>query len=181
MIYKKTVLFWIQKKNCSSSTTTISAAAPQPITAADPPPKRPAHQSQPVIDNSTSTSITANYHNQDTSTRRFTAFNNPQRHSHSRSLFLATQISVTNHLPQPPLTRTLQQQHQPQRHHPQCHRLQQRQQINMLLSSSDPTAPSLAPPSPNRITKPRFLRHRHQQRQQITGGREEGNISWQNN
>ena len=114
-----------------------------------------------MIDNSTSTSITANYHNQDTSTRRFTAFNNPQRRSHSRSLFLATQISVTNHLPQPPLTRTLQQQHQSQRHHPQCHRLQQRQQINMPLSSSDPTAPSLAPPSPNRITKPRFLRHRH--------------------
>jgi hypothetical protein len=56
----------------------FSAAAPQPITAADPPPRRPAHQSHRAIDNSKSTPITANNHNQDISTHRFIAFNNPQ-------------------------------------------------------------------------------------------------------
>jgi hypothetical protein len=99
---KRTVL--IKKKKLFIGTVhhqrqRFSAAAPQPITAADPSSRRPAHQSHRAIDNSTSTPITANDHNQDTSTRRFIAFNNPQRCSHNRSLSSATQISVTNHQP----------------------------------------------------------------------------------
>jgi hypothetical protein len=127
----------------------FSAATPQPITAADPPPRRPAHQSHRAIGNSTSTPITANDHNQDTSTRRFTAFNNPQRRSHSRSLSSATQISVTNHLLQPPLTRTLQQQHQSQCHHPQCPRLQQRQRINASTGPRPAATPQTPQPLPS--------------------------------
>ena len=37
--------------------------------------------------------------------------------------------------------------------------------INRLPSNSDTTTPFIAPPVPSRITEPRFLRHRRQQRQ----------------
>jgi hypothetical protein len=144
------------------------SAAPQPITAANPPPRRPAHQSHITIGHSTSMPITANDHNQDTSTRWFSAVNNPQQRSHNMSL-----SSVPNQCYKPSAPTAAPQQHQqPQRHQPQCPHLQQRQRINKPPSSSDTTAPSLAPPGPSRITKPRFVRHRRQQRQQFTGAKE---------
>jgi hypothetical protein len=37
--------------------------------------------------------------------------------------------------------------------------------FNKLPSNSDTTAPFIALPVPSRITEPRFLRHRRQQRQ----------------
>jgi hypothetical protein len=175
---KKSVLFWLQKKkNCSSSTTAIFRSGASAN-----------HNGRPTTEK-TCTSVPQSDrqfyinadHNQDTSTHRFTAFNNPQRCSHNKSLSSATQISVTNHQPQPPLTRTFQHQHQPQRHHPQCPRLQQWQRINRPSSSNDTTdttTPTLAPPGPSRITKPRFVRYRRQQRQQIIGGKEDRNRSW---